>query len=180
MISHRAGAWLLYAAGLGVLAGCTDNGIAEVKQWMEETKRQTPVMVSKIAEPKTFMPFAYGGKDTVDPYNPVKLSVAMARMQASSGSGIKPNLDRRREALESYPLDAIVMVGTLQKAGLSYALLQSDKTVFQVKTGNYIGQNFGLVTRISEAEVELKEIVQDASGEWVERPAKLELQETKK
>ncbi|MFN7778588.1 MAG: pilus assembly protein PilP, partial [Betaproteobacteria bacterium] len=31
-------------------------------------------------------------------------------------------------------------------------------------------------TGISETEISLKEIVQDASGEWVERPAKLELQ----
>lgn len=170
---------VLTVIGLGLLAGCSDNGITEVKQWMEETKRQTPVVVNKIAEPKTFTPFAYGGKDTIDPYNPEKLAAAMARMQSSTGSGIKPDLERRREPLESFPLDALVMVGTLQKAGASFALLQSDKSVFQIRTGNYIGQNFGLVTRITEAEVELKEIVQDASGEWVERPAKLELQETK-
>lgn len=170
---------VLTVIGLGSLAGCSDNGITEVKQWMEETKRQTPVVINKIAEPKTFTPFAYGGKDTIDPYNPEKLAAAMARMQSSTGSGIKPDLERRREPLESFPLDTLVMVGTLQKAGASFALLQSDKSVFQIKTGNYIGQNFGLVTRITEAEVELKEIVQDASGEWVERPAKLELQETK-
>lgn len=179
MMNSKMRRCVFVATGLGLLAGCSDNGIAEVKQWMEDTKRQTPVVVNKIAEPKTFTPFAYGGKDTIDPYSPEKLAVAMARMQASKGSGVKPDLDRRREALESYPLDTLVMVGTLQKAGASFALLQSDKSVFQIKTGNYIGQNFGLVTRITEAEVELKEIVQDASGEWVERPAKLELQETK-
>jgi len=72
------------------------------------------------------------------------------------------------------------MVGTLQKPGLSYALLQVDKAVYQIKVGNYVGQNFGKVTRVSETEVELKEIVQDASGEWTERQAKLELQESKK
>lgn len=180
MIESKMFRYLFAAVGWAVLAGCSDNGITEVKQWMDETKRNAPVVVNKIAEPKTFTPFAYGGKDAIDPYNPVKLSVAMARMQASSGSGIKPNLDRRREPLESYPLDTLAMVGTLQKAGLSYALLQTDKTVYQIRVGNYIGQNFGLVTRIGDAEVELKEIVQDASGEWVERPAKLELQETKK
>jgi type IV pilus assembly protein PilP len=72
------------------------------------------------------------------------------------------------------------MVGTLQKPGLSYALLQTDKTIFQAKVGNYVGQNFGMITKISDSEVELKEIVQDAAGDWVERKAKLELQETKK
>ncbi|RYE76873.1 MAG: hypothetical protein EOO80_12045 [Oxalobacteraceae bacterium] len=72
------------------------------------------------------------------------------------------------------------MVGTLRKQGASFALLQAEHTVFQAKVGNYIGQNFGQITKISDSEVELKEIVQDAAGEWVERTAKLELQEIKK
>ncbi|AMO98314.1 pilus assembly, PilP family protein [Collimonas arenae] len=105
--------------------------------------------------------------------------MALAKLQGKS-NGLKPNLDRRRETLENYPLDTIKMVGTLQKVGLSYALLQVDKTVFQAKVGNYIGQNFGMVTAINESEVTLKEIVQDASGEWVERDAKLALQESTK
>lgn len=101
-------------------------------------------------------------------------------MQANSNSGLKPDFDRRKEPLENYPLDTIRMVGTLQKPGLNYALLQVDKSVFQAKVGNYIGENFGMITKITESEVELKEIVRDASGEWVERQAKLELQENKK
>ena len=72
------------------------------------------------------------------------------------------------------------MVGTLQKTGLGYALIQADKTVYQAKVGNYIGQNFGMVTKVGDTAVELKEIVQDASGEWTERKAQLELQESKK
>jgi type IV pilus assembly protein PilP len=89
-------------------------------------------------------------------------------------------MERRRELLESYPLDTLKMVGTLQKTGLSYALLQADKAIVQAKVGNYIGQNFGMITKVSETEIEIREIVQDASGEWVERKAKLELQENKK
>lgn len=162
------------------LAGCTDDGVEDVRAWMEETKRQTPVKVAKIAEPKTFVPFAYGGKDSMDPYDPAKLAVALAKLQAKTGAGLKPDMDRPREPLESVPLDTLRMVGTLQKVGSSQALLQSDKSVFQVKVGNYIGQNFGRITGISESGVDLKEIVQDASGEWIERPARLELQETKK
>ena len=84
------------------------------------------------------------------------------------------------QAITAYPLDTLKMVGTLERPGLSYALLQVDKAVFQVKVGNYIGQNFGMITSITETDVNVKEIVQDASGDWVERKAKLELQETKK
>lgn len=168
---------VLLSAGL---SGCGDGGVHEVKQWMDETRAQSRVVVPPIAEPKKFAPFVYSARNDVDPYNPMKLSTALAKLQANSTSNIKPDLDRRREPLEAYPLDTVTMVGTLQKPGLSYALLQVDKSVFQAKVGNYVGQNFGMVTRITDTEVELKEIVRDASGEWVERKAKLELQESKK
>lgn len=162
------------------LSGCGDGGVQEVKAWMNDVRRQTPVNVQKIQEPKTFTPFAYGGKDEADPFSPAKLADALAKTQASASNSIKPNLERRKEPLENYPLDTIRMVGTLERPGVSYALLQVDKSVFQVKVGNYIGQNFGMITKITESEVELKEIVRDPAGEWVERKAKLELQESTK
>ncbi|MFC5472984.1 pilus assembly protein PilP [Paraherbaspirillum soli] len=161
------------------LSGCGDSGVPEIKEWMAQVKSQTHVGIPKLTEPKKFIPFVYGGATSIDPFSPSKLMVALAKLQGSS-SGLKPNLERRRETLENYPLDTVKMVGTLQKVGLSYALLQVDKTVFQAKVGNYIGQNFGMVTKITESEVILKEIVQDASGEWVEREAKLALQESTK
>ena len=167
---------LVLGAGM---AGCTENGV-ELQQWMQETKQSTKVSVPKLSEPKKFIPFLYDSKRSVDPYNPNKLLVALARAHGNSNSMLKPDMERRREPLESYPLDTLKMVGTMAKPGTTYALLQADKTVFQAKVGNYVGQNFGLVTKISDTGVELKEIVQDASGDWVERQAKLELQETKK
>lgn len=162
-----------------LLAGCGDNGIEEVQQWMNETKQQTKISLPKLSEPKRFIPYVYNVKDSPDPYDPGKLASVLAKMRDRSGSAIKPDLDRRREPLEAYPLDAIHMVGTLQKPGMSYAILQVDKTIFQVKAGNYIGQNLGMITRVTDNAVEIKEIVQDAAGDWVERKATLELQETK-
>src|SRR4051812_10178973 len=170
-------------AGLAAvaLAGCGDGGVEEVRQWMAEVKSKTKVEVPKVAEPKRFIPYMYAGKATVDPYSPTKLAVALAKLAAGSGNGgFKPDLDRRREPLESYPLDALRMVGTLEKPGLSYVILLADKAIFQAKVGNYIGQNFGMITKITDTEVLLKEIVQDGAGDWVERDAKLELQEIRK
>lgn len=161
------------------LSGCGDGGVTEIKEWMNDVRLHTKVSIPKLSPPKTFTPFAYTGKGAIDPYNPTKLSVAFAKLQANS-SGLKPDLERRREPLENFPIDTLKMVGTLQKPGLTYALIEADRTVYQVKVGNHVGQNFGLVTHISETAVDLKEIVQDASGEWVERMAKLELQEMKK
>ena len=169
---------LLIVSSFG-LTGCGDGGVQEVRQWMDDERRQARVVVPKIAEPKKFTPFVYGAKNDVDPFSPVKLSAALAKLQANSTSNIKPDLDRRKEPLEAFPLDTITMVGTLQKPALSYALLKVDRTVYQAKVGNYIGQNFGMITKITDTEVELKEIVRDAAGEWVERKAKLELQEIK-
>lgn len=174
---RRAGLFAIIGA---LISGCGDAGVHDVRQWMDEVKRQTPVSVQKISAPKTFSPFAYAGSEVLDPYNPGKLHAALARAQSNAKSGIRPDLDRRKEALENFPLDSITMVGTLERPGLSYGLLRVDRTVFQVKVGNYIGQNFGMVTRVTESEVQLREIIRDPAGDWTERKAKLELQETEK
>jgi type IV pilus assembly protein PilP len=163
------------------LAGCTDGDLDEVKQWTVETRQSTKVMIQKLSEPKKFLPFAYAAKDKIDPFNPKKLAAAFDRLKPKQvNNQFAPNPDRRKDPLEAYSLDTMKMVGTLQKPGLTYALLQLDKVIFQVKVGNYIGQNEGMITNITDSEVELSEKVQDATGEWVERKAKLELQETKK
>jgi type IV pilus assembly protein PilP len=165
---------------LPLLGACGDGGLQAERKWMDEVRQQARVTVTRLAEPKKFTPFTYAAKDAVDPFNPVKLTVALARQQSSSASAFKPDATRRREALEAYPLDALHMVGTLQRSGLNFALVQADRSLYQTKIGNYIGQNFGMITSISETEIGIKEVVQDASGEWVERKSKLELQETKK
>nr|WP_151449250.1 pilus assembly protein PilP [Lacisediminimonas profundi] len=177
-IPNRLGMlWLLPAV---LVAGCGDSGEQEVRTWMNETRSQTRVSVPKLIEPKKFTPFLYSQKGEIDPFNPVKLQVALARQQSATSSKLRPNMERRREALEAYPMDSLKMVGTLQSRDLRFALIEVDKLVYQVKIGNYMGQNFGMVTRITDNEVELKEVVQDAGGEWIERKAKLELQESKK
>jgi type IV pilus assembly protein PilP len=86
-------------------------------------------------------------------------------------------MNRRKEPLEAYPLDSMHMVGSVAKFGRQYALMKVDNLLYQVKVGDYIGQNYGKVTKISETEVALREIVQDAAGEWTERPTTLQLQE---
>ena len=132
-----------------------------------------------MAPPKEFTPFGYESGSLIDPFDPQKVATAVVRQQQvrATASTIRPDLDRRRETLEAYPLDQIKMVGMMRQNNVNIALLQSGGGTHMVRVGNYVGQNFGLVTRISESDVQVKEIVQDAAGEWVERPAKLELQE---
>ena len=108
-----------------------------------------------------------------------KLQAAFDKLQTRSKNGVVPDVNRRRESLESYPLEQIKMVGHLSNGKQNFALLQVESLVYQAKVGNFAGQNFGVITRVSESEIKLKEMVQDAAGEWVERETALRLQEGK-
>lgn len=167
--------------GAAMLAsGCSVGDKDELRTWMNEVRQTTQPVVQPISEPRKFEPFVYDQKRSLDPFSTAKLDVALQKLAARSSSGLHPDMDRRREPLESYPLDTIRMVGTLQRSRQRVALLQVDKTVYQAQPGSFAGQNFGKITSISETEVALKEIVQDASGEWVERTSTLQLQEMKR
>jgi type IV pilus assembly protein PilP len=168
---------LLMAAALAasLLAGC-DSDEREVRDWMAEVQRDTKPTVKPLAEPKDFIPYAYAAKDSTDPFSPNKLMTELAKADVASADPNKPDLQRPRELLETFPLDTMHMVGTMEKGGTGYALVQIDRALYQVKPGQRIGQNFGIVTRVSDDAVNIREVVQDAAGEWVERMAKLELQ----
>ena len=162
-----------------MLSACSDSDVREVQQWMADTEKKTKVTVKPLTEPKTFTAFAYQAGDAVDPFSQNKLLAELARTDAGSTNPLKPDTDRRRELLETFPLDTMRMVGLLQKAGNNYALVQIDRAVHQVRSGQRIGQNFGVVTSVTEQAVNIREVVQDATGDWVERMSKLELQDSK-
>jgi type IV pilus assembly protein PilP len=170
---------ILPMAAAALAAGCAPSNETELRQWMAEVRQQVKPVITPVAPPKEFTPFGYDSGSVIDPFDPQKVVTAVARQQQvrATASTVRPDLERRREALEAFPLDDIRMVGMMRRNNVNVALLQGGGTTHAVRVGNYVGQNFGLVTRISEAEVQVKEIVQDAAGEWVERPAKLELQE---
>lgn len=176
----RLATHLLYALLIVLLAGCSSSSEEELRQWMAEQKSQTKPKVAPISEPKQFKPESYTQVTAIDPFSNQKLTQALKRDAAQtvvSGALIAPELARRKEALESFPLDSMVLVGSLIKAGQPVALVKVDNLLYQVRPGNYLGQNYGRVTKIVETEVSLREIVQDAAGEWIERTATLQLQE---
>ena len=163
------------AAGLFV-AGCTGEQ-EELSQWMDQQKREVKPSVQPLAPPKKFNPQAYAGFGGVEPFSTQKLIVALKQEARQPNSLLAAEINRRKEPLEAYPLDSMSMVGSVTKAGRPYALLRVDNLLYQVKQGDYVGQNFGKVTKISETDVSLREIVQDAAGEWIERTSALQLQE---
>lgn len=166
-------------AGLALLTACGASGQGEVVKWMEEQRANMKPTVRPIPEPKRFVPYAYTQATAVEPFNQQKLAVALKQEVARSNTLVTPELNRRKEPLEAYPLDAIAVVGSLTRGGKPSALVSADKLLYEVRVGNYLGQNFGRIVKITETELTLREIVQDASGEWIERNATLQLQERK-
>jgi len=163
------------------LSGCGSSNQEEIHKWMAELRATTKPSVKPIPEPKKFTPQVYTQEAAVEPFSREKLTQALKRdnQQSSSASSalLAPELNRRKEPLESYPLDSMSMVGSLLKQGQPVALVKVDNLLYQVRPGNYLGQNYGRITKVAETEVVLRELVQDAAGEWVERTATLQLQE---
>ena len=166
-----------------VLTACSSSGQEELQQWMTEQRNLTKPRIEPLPEPKRFSPQAYTQEGAIEPFSRQKLTQALNRSssQATSNAAlIAPELSRRKEPLEAMPLDAVAMVGSLVKLGQPVALVRVDNLLYQVRVGSYLGQNYGRITKISETELTLREIVQDAAGEWLERPATLQLQERSK
>lgn len=159
-----------------LLAGCGSD-IDELRQWMEQQRKEAKATVTPLLPPKKFLPQPYESGAGVDPFSPQKLSVAIKQEAAQPNSLLTAEISRRKEPLEAYPLDNMSMVGSLTRESRRYALLRVDNLLYQVKAGDYLGQNFGRITKISETEITLREVVQDAAGEWIERTSTLQLQE---
>ncbi|MFM7532581.1 MAG: pilus assembly protein PilP [Rubrivivax sp.] len=171
----------LRVAGLGLGAallasGCT-QGFDELQAWIDTERRSARPQVRPLQSPRQFTPEGYEGAKAADPFSTQKLSVVLRQEAAQPNSVIAAELNRRREPLEAYPLDTMTMVGSLARQGRAVALLRVDNLLHMVKAGDYLGQNYGRVTKIDETRVEVRELVQDAAGEWVTRPAVLYLQD---
>lgn len=168
---------------IGSLLGCGASSEDDVRQWMVEERNQTRPKVAPIPAPKQFKPEAYTNASAMEPFSNQKLTQALKRdsaQVAANGALVAPELARRKEPMEAFPLDSMSLVGSIIKAGQPVALVKVDNLLYQVKLGSYLGLNFGRVMKITETEVTLREIVQDAVGEWIERVATLQLQERSK
>jgi type IV pilus assembly protein PilP len=167
----------LALAALALALGACAAEHEELQQWMDQQRREVKPNVQPLEPPKRFDPQPYAVATSVEPFSAQKLTVALKQEARQPNSLLASELNRRKEPLEAYPLDSMSMVGSLNKQGAPHALLRVDNLLYQVKVGDYLGQNYGRITRISETEITLREVVQDAAGEWIERPTTLQLQE---
>ena len=144
----------------------------DLRAWMEEQATSMRGAVRPLPEIKPFSTVGYVASGLTEPFQLSRIEPVKA-----GRSDFRPDLDRRREPLEAYPLESLAMVGVLRQGRTVAALVMADRNLYQVKVGNYMGQNFGVVTEITDAEVKLRELVEDGNGDWVDRTSSLLLQE---
>jgi type IV pilus assembly protein PilP len=172
MIKNKLISFLFISALIGLLAACNGDKGDDLDKFMATAANDMSKGVEPLPEVLPYSPLQYNADGTLsDPFK--------ARKAANKSGALQPNTNRPKEALEAYPLESLKYVGSMSKSKLTYALIKTpDNTVQQVKVGNYIGPNFGLVTHINESDLVIKEIIQDdLTGDWVERNASINLQE---
>ncbi len=166
------------ALGVAGLAGCEGGEHSDLRAELDQMARGLPRRVDPLPQVKPYQPVPYEAFDLPDPFGPAKIELAQKGAPGAVGDNkLKPDLARAKEPLEAYPLESVKMVGTLTRDKRNFALIKADTGLYRVRIGNYVGQNFGVIIKITEGEVTLRELVQDSVGDWTERESSLLLQE---
>ena len=160
-----------------LLGACGSDEHQDLKEELKTLTKDLRGGIPPLPVVKPYEPVPYQALDMPDPFGPAKIELATGAAAKSKGGANAPDTNRPREPLEAYPLESLKMVGTLSQKGVSYALVRADSSLYRVKAGNYLGQNFGLITGITDSQIELKELVQDATGDWAERKIALQIVE---
>jgi len=171
---------ILFVALCGALSACSGGDHEDLKQWMAESTKDMRGNVPKLPEVLPYEPVPYDVEGTLDPFKPNKIEPESKYKQAAGkGGAFQPDFDAREmrnSLLEKYPIESLKMIGYLNVNNRPMAAIQVDDKVKQIKVGDYIGLDFGMVTRITDKEVELRELIQDSAGDWSERKSLLNLQ----
>ncbi len=158
-----------------LLAACGGEEFQDLHDFVKNAGADMRGKVDAAPEIKPYEPFNYDNSAGLpDPFKPRK-----PEMKNGGQPGLnQPDMTRRKEALEDFPLDGLTMVGFLSQGNIAHAIIRSpDGKLHRIRVGNYLGQNFGLVTEVTETEVKIKEMIQDSTGDWSERMSSLQLVE---
>jgi type IV pilus assembly protein PilP len=159
---------LVVAAAAG-LAACS-SGDDDLQNFIDQTNKEAGGRVEPLPEVKPYQTYVYADTNLRSPFMPTSPN--------AGNPNLRPDAHRNREFLEQYSLDTMKMVGTIQQGGQMYGLVQTkDGLVHRVIVGNYVGQNDGKVTAITTSKIDVREIVPDGLGGYIERPAALALNE---
>jgi len=171
---------MLVGAAVVLLASCGGEQHSDLKQELQQLSRDFRGRVDPLPQVKPYEPVPYTAESQVDPFRPERIDVAQSRAPGVGSLRIDKERERPKEPLEAFPLESLHMLGTITQGKQVFALVKAGPNLYRVRTGNYMGQNFGVVTGIDESQISLKELIQDSGGEWVERSSALQLVETKR
>lgn len=170
----RGAATALLALACLSTAGCANRDISDLRVYAQQVRAREGGEIREIPEISTYESFEYSAADLRSPFVS-EASLERARRRVDEGP--RPDPNRRKEYLESFPLDSLSMVGTLEIQGRFFALVRdADGLVHQVQPGQYLGQNDGRVVAISDAAIEVRELILNGSGDgYVQREATVAL-----
>ena len=152
------------------LSGCAPEVSELLVGYVKNVQEKKQPYVQDLPHFKKSKPFKYTANKFRDPFVPYEIEA-----KTITTSTI-PDINRKREPLEAYPLETLVMVGTIEQAGLFYALLRDETgVVHYVGAGNYIGQNSGKIEAISLSEINIQQLGPDNRGGWHTFPVTLYL-----
>lgn len=163
-----------------VLAGCGGDEHKELRQELAEATKDFRGQVPPLPQVKPYEPVPYTAEGLTDPFRPERIEVARTDKKENVNAKLAEQEKRIKEPLEAFPLESIQMLGTITQEKETFALVKAGPNLYRVKKGMYMGQNFGVITSIDEAQISLKELVQDSGGEWVERASTLQLVEARR
>lgn len=162
---------LLLLGLLAALLAACGSGRGDLEKWVAEVKARPAPPLEPLPVMQQFETFEYTAQTLRDPFD-------QTFSGDGSGNGPRPDPGRRKQPLEMFSLDSLKMVGSLGSGKALEALVMApDKVTYRVKPGAYMGQSDGRVTGVYEDRIELVELVPDGAGGWLERPAKLALED---
>ena len=176
MIARRA----VLALAIAV-AGCSADEHGDLKEELNQLTKDLRGRVDPLPQVRPYEPVPYTAEGAIDPFRPERIEVASGRGAPSASAAlIEEQKKRPPEPLEAFPLESIQMLGTIMQQKETFALVKAGPNLYRVKKGNYMGQNFGVITAIDEGQISVKELVQDSTGDWVERISSLQMLEAKR
>ena len=153
-----------------ILLGCAAGIDDELLGYVDEIKARPGGRIYSLPQIRPYEIFSYAAVDVRSPFQPDRPDAP------ASMSGPKPIEERNKEYLEQFPLDTLAMVGTVDRKGTTFGLVQTqDGMVHRVTPGNYLGQNDGRINTVSDAEISLNELVPDGIGGFYKRSAEIGL-----
>ena len=175
-LSSRIIRLIALTGSLVLLSACgAGDQYADIRSFMAEVENEPRGQIAPLPEFEPYQPFTYGSANLRSPFEPpVVIPVLTEEQQVNRG--VKPPVDHVKQYLERFNLASLVMVGSLEQDGATWALIEdAESGVHRVQVGDFMGTSWGQIESINDTRIDIIEIVSDGGGGWLKRPRTIEL-----